>query len=89
MQVQRNERKTRSDKGSLRWTERDLMVLRWMAEQYVIGLDQLQVLLGRWSPTKLAEGKVARTTATNRVTRWQRAEAVSHRQLLTGQPTCI
>ena len=54
-----HERKTRSDKGYLRWTERDLAVLRWMEEQYVIGLDQLQVLLGRWSPTNLAEGRVS------------------------------
>lgn len=89
MRGQRNERKTRRDKGMLRWTERDLAVLRWMAEQYVIGLDQLQVLLGRWSPTHPAGGNVARTTATNRVIRWQRAEAVARRHLLAGQSTGI
>lgn len=89
MQTLGHERKMRRDKGLVRWTERDLAVLRWMAEQYVIGLDQLQVLLGRWSSTNQTAGSVARTTASNEVTRWQRAEAVKRQQVLVGQPTCI
>lgn len=89
MQTLGHERKTRRDKGLVRWTERDLVVLRWMAEQYVMGLDQLQVLLGRWSSTNQNTGSVARTTASNEVTRWQRADAVKRQQILVGQPTCI
>jgi len=82
-------RKRRSDQGSIRWTERDLAVLRWIGEQYLIRLDQLQVLLGRRSPTNQTAGTVARTTASNAVTRWQRAGVVERRALLVGQPTCL
>lgn len=64
-------------------TERDLLALRWIGEQYGIRLDALRVLLGRLSPAAPATpGRVAERTARDTVARWERAGlATSHRLL--------
>ena len=59
----------RSDKGTVRATERDMELIRWIAEQYAIPLDQLaqlirasehaaRRLMQRWKQAGWAEGRV-------------------------------
>lgn len=38
-------RASRWDKGQPRWTERDVAILQWIAEQYGVRRDLLSVLL--------------------------------------------
>jgi hypothetical protein len=40
-------RSERSDKGSIKITERDLVILRFVGEQYAVRMDQLARLLKR------------------------------------------
>ena len=42
-------KKERSDKGIVRINDRDKVLLSWVAEQYAIRLDQLQVLIAMTS----------------------------------------
>jgi hypothetical protein len=69
MTERQHTRAERSDKGSVRGTERDLVLLRWVAQQYAISLDQLTQLVGasehagrrlmqRWKQAGWAEGRV-------------------------------
>lgn len=62
-------RRPRSDKGTIQATERDRELIRWIAEQYAIRLDQLALLIGasehaarrlmqRWKKAAWAEGRV-------------------------------
>jgi hypothetical protein len=69
--------------GRVEQTERDLLALRWIGEQYGIRLDALRVLLGRLSPAAPSTpGMVAERTARDTVARWERAGlATSHRLL--------
>ena len=80
-------RATRYDQGHIRWTERDLAVLSWLFEQYVIRLDQLAELAGRWpgKETK-APGRVGESTARALVARWRQAGVVQSDTLLVRQP---
>lgn len=76
--------------GNVRWTERDLTVLPWIFEQYVVRYDQLARLLARW-PGKATKqpGRVVKETVRDRVYQWEKAEAVTHQTLLVGQmPWC-
>ena len=41
----------RSDAGILQITDRDILALTWMGEQYAITFEQLRQLLGQHSPT--------------------------------------
>ena len=75
------ERRTRSDKGSVRLTERDLTSLRWTGEQYAIRLDQLALLLGRTAGRTLTD-----STTRAAVTRWTRAGLACTRKVTVGEP---
>lgn len=75
------ERRARSDKGSVRLTERDLTSLRWTGDQYAIRLDQLALLLGRNAGRVLTD-----STARAAVTRWTRAGLASTRKVTVGEP---
>ncbi len=80
----------RRDEGSVRWTERDLKVLPWVFEQYIVRLDQLAELLGRW-PGKETQrpGQVGLATARSLVQRWEKARVVDYQSLLVRQlPWC-
>ena len=52
----------------VRWTERDLTVLPWIFEQYIVRYDQLARLLARW-PGKATKqpGRVGKETVRDRV----------------------
>ncbi|QBD80455.1 hypothetical protein EPA93_32580 [Ktedonosporobacter rubrisoli] len=65
------ERARRRDAGMLQVTERDILALTWIAEQYCMSYDQLQRLLALLSPaTPKRPEKVAPSTAQNAVERW-------------------
>lgn len=66
-----NQEVHRRDYGILQTTERDILTLTWIAEQYCISYDHLQRLLAFYTPatTKNPE-KVAPSTAYNAIERW-------------------
>ena len=71
----------------MRWTERDLAVLRWVFEQYVIRLDQLAELAGRWPGKETqSQGGSGRPTVRALVARWRQAGVVESDTLLVRQP---
>ena len=71
--------KTRQDKGRMRWTERDVEVLRWIGEQYAVRLDHLQRMLGRQAGQgTLGPGVLGIETVRKLVQRWQRAGLVEY-----------
>jgi hypothetical protein len=61
----------RRDAGILQITERDILALTWIAEQFCISYDQLQRLLALYTPaiTKRPD-RVAPSTAQNAIERW-------------------
>ncbi len=64
-------------------TERDLLALAWIAEQYTVRTDVLAVLLGRLSPAlPHRPGRLGGRTVRQRVERWEQAGWVERRRLL-------
>src|SRR3954467_394284 len=68
----------RADAGLVRATERDLRLLRWVAEQYAVALPQLARLMGR-------SEHAARWLRT----RWERAGWATGGALVVGQPVFV
>ncbi len=68
------DRKTRSDKGLVSFTDRDLHVLPWIAEQYAARRDQVQYLLGLEAGRgATVEGEISESAARQVIERWRRA----------------
>lgn len=66
-------RKTRYDKGQVLLTERDLHVLRWIAEQYAARFDQVQELLGKEAgPGASNSDEISASAARQVIARWRR-----------------
>lgn len=64
-------------------TERDLLSLEWIAEQYTVRSDVLAVVLGRLSPASPRRpGQLGGRTVRQRVERWEQAGWVERRRLL-------
>jgi len=64
-------------------TARDVLAVRWLAEQYAATTDTLAVLLGRLSPaTPEAPGQVAARTVRHHLDRWVRAGLVTRTRRL-------
>ena len=82
--------KRRADYGKIRLNHRDLEMLGWLAEQYAVRLDCLELLLGRtaFQPTRV-QGQVQTSTARRVVQRWLNAELVGCRKLFFGQPSWL
>jgi len=60
----------RRDAGVLQVTERDMLALTWIAEQYCICFDQLRHLLAYYTPATIKDPEsVAVSTARNAVER--------------------
>lgn len=70
----------RSDVGEIRWTDRDLATLGWVAEQGAVSWDHLGVVLGRETGERLGYRGVQ---AVER--RWGKAGVVESRRLLAGE----
>ena len=77
-------RQHRSDKGSVRLTERDLVSLHWIGEQYAIRFDQLGLLLGRDAGRSLTD-----STARAAVARWMRAGLAKRRKVTADDPAFV
>lgn len=73
-----------------RWTERDGVVLRWIAEQYGVRRDQLAVLLAWWGqvPTQ-TPGVLGSETVRDWVQRWRGAGVLGSVPLVVGEPSWV
>ena len=82
------ERKTRSDKGLIMATSRDISCVAWIAEQYAARADQVRRLLSRFpDPERPFKGKLmAETTLKDQLSRWQRAGWIEYRRVLADMP---
>jgi hypothetical protein len=61
----------RRDFGMLQTTERDILALTWIAEQFCVSYDHLQKLLAFYTPATIKNPeKVAHSTAYNAIDRW-------------------
>jgi hypothetical protein len=64
-------------------TERDVVALRWLGQQYAARADVLRVLLGRLSPgSPRVEGQLAETTLRDVLDRWEDRGLVARDRLL-------
>src|SRR5579871_6470039 len=81
-------RKTRSDKGEIRATKRDLYCIQWIADQYAARGDQIQQLLTRYpDPQHPFQGKYAsESTTREQISRWVRAGWIVYRRVLAAGP---
>ena len=77
-------RKERSDKGSIKLTERDLSVLRFVGEQYGVRQDQLARLLKR-----PAEGALSDSATRAVLARWEKAGLTDSRTVIADEPKFI
>lgn len=80
-------RKRRSDTGNIYMTDRDLVVLTWIGEQYAVRLDQVQHLLGR-QPGRGAThtDHISESSARDVVNRWRRAGWVRTEKFREQEP---
>ncbi len=82
--------KPRRHKGSTMLSPRDRWALRWMAEQYAISLDQLQVLLGMRAghgtkrPNWISQSAVRQVLA-----RWHKLGYIEQKNVFTDYPAWI
>ena len=77
-------RKERSDKGSIKLTERDLSVLRFVGEQYAVRQDQLARLLKR-----PADGALSDSATRAVLARWEKAGLTDSRKVIADEPKFI
>jgi len=77
-------RSERSDKGSIKITERDLAILRFVGEQYAVRMDQLGRLLKR-----PAEGSLSDSATRAVVARWEKAGLTSSRKVIADEPRFV
>lgn len=92
-------RKTRSDKGKARLTERDVKILTWMGEMYAIRLDYLQELLGKIRQPRpkaldpktgeFKTGAVSQSTAYSAVKKWVDSHLVKTVRARGDRPTYV
>jgi hypothetical protein len=83
-------RKVRRDKGRILLTERDIVTLRWIGEQYAIRFDQLQRLLGRQAQREtLVEGFLSKDTTDRIVKRWEALGYVGRAGVLHREPEWV
>lgn len=83
----RHLRPVRRDAGQTRWTERDLVVLPWIGDQYAVRLDQIHALLSRQPLGTTKENmRVAETTVRHCLERWRRAGVAQSMALVVGEP---
>jgi hypothetical protein len=77
-------RKERSDKGSIKITERDLSVLRFVGEQYAVRCDQVARLLKRPAAGTLSDSATRAVIA-----RWEKVGLAEARQVIAGEPKFV
>ena len=77
-------RKERSDKGSIKITERDLSVLGFIGQQYAVRADQLARLLKR-----PAEGALSESATRAVIARWEKAGLAASRKVIADEPRFV
>ena len=77
-------RRERSDKGSIKITERDLAILRFVGEQYAVRADQLTRLLKRPAPGTLSESATRAVIA-----RWEKAGLTQSKKVVADEPRFV
>lgn len=77
-------RKERSDKGSIKITERDLSVLTFIGQQYAVRADQLARLLKR-----PAEGALSESATRAVIARWEKAALTASRKVIADEPRFV
>lgn len=84
----KKQRKTRSDKGEVRVTERDLACIEWIAEQYAARGDQIQRLLSRYPDPQhpFKDEWASESTTREQINRWVRAGWVVYKRVLAKGP---
>ena len=85
----KKQRKERTDKGKTRISERDVIMLKWIAEQYAIRIDHLQVLGGRLSQRNKVQKPLAQMTAYHLVKRWINAGWAKGQIIISGRPMWV
>ncbi len=84
----KKKRKTRTDKGVIRATRRDMACIAWIAEQYAARGDQIQVILS-WYPDPdhpMKDELVSQSTTREQIGRWVRAGWVVYKRMLAEGP---
>lgn len=83
-------RKTRSDKGQLTITERDLRVLRWIAEQEAARFEQVWTLLEQDAgPGATSECEISASAVRQVIARWQRAGWIVQKKVFYEDPSWL
>jgi hypothetical protein len=75
-------RKTRSDKGLVMATARDLKILAWIADQYAVQFYQVQALLSRFPGAPLQSDVISEAVVKDQISRWQRAGWCEYKRFL-------
>lgn len=71
-------------------TQRDIVVLQWIGEQYAASLDQVQRLLGRMPGKETKHiGVVTLATAERRVKRWMELDLVEREKKFMNEPAWV
>lgn len=85
------QRRQRSDAGTVRLTERDLMIFRWLAEMKAVYEDDLAVLISRLPATPGAvQGHRPGAAAVRMlISRWKRGGYASATKLIYGKPRMV
>jgi hypothetical protein len=79
----------RSDAGALQITDRDILALTWIGEQYAITFDQLRRLLGQHS-TAAVKDTLSVSATRNALQRWQQLGFIEQpRKLRAGHSSYI
>jgi len=88
IQPRKKHRKTRSDKGEVRATPRDITCITWIAHQYAARGDQIQRLLTRYpDPDRPFKGELASPSTTReQISRWVRAGWIVYKRVLAAGP---
>jgi len=83
------QRKTRYDKGSIKATDRDVLLLTWIAEQYAARLDHVGDLICQHPGPGADPDGVSISAVRQVVARWQKAGWVDYQQMLAGEPPWV
>ncbi len=88
LKKKRHHKKTRSDKGEIRATPRDIACILWIAEMYAARSDQIRRLLSRYpDPAHPFVGElVSESVVREQIARWQRAGWIVYRRVLAAGP---
>jgi hypothetical protein len=83
-------RKVRSDKGTMRHTERDLWAMRWVGEQAAVRFDHVRQLLGRFPHGKDTNPRIlSENAARSVIDRWRDQGYARFVPILAGEPSWL